>query len=148
MPSTAASSPFRSNRAHPSPKTKSSRWSDNRSKKNETTSRPVSTAMPSFPCSRLQGKKANRAVNYYKRHGSREDCFLSYYYQGRVYQNVRNNEAALNSFLLAESYISKKTTDSYLSALYNHISAIYQSAFDFPRALTSLQKAEEHARKA
>ena len=90
----------------------------------------------------------NVAVDYYKQHGSRQDCFLSYYYQGRVYENARDHEAALNSYLLAESFITNKTPDTYLSSLYNHISAIYQNAFDFPRALTSIQKAEEHARKA
>ncbi|MBR1500358.1 MAG: hypothetical protein IJ616_00130 [Bacteroidales bacterium] len=108
----------------------------------------LSTAQDRIGLNVKQDSCINVAVDYYKRYGSRQDCFLSYYYQGRVYENARDHEAALNSYLLAESFITNKTPDTYLSSLYNHISAIYQNAFDFPRALTSIQKAEEHARKA
>ena len=76
----------------------------------------LSTAQDRNGLNVKQDSCINVAVDYYKQHGSRQDCFLSYYYQGRVYENARDHEAALNSYLLAESYISDKTTDSYLSA--------------------------------
>ena len=85
----------------------------------------LSTAQDRIGLNVKQDSCINVAVDYYKQHGSRQDCFLSYYYQGRVYENARDHEAALNSYLLAESFITNKTPDTYLSSLYNHISAIY-----------------------
>ena len=46
------------------------------------------------------------AVDYYDRFGPGKEKFLSYYYQGRVYQDLGEYESAMRSYLNAERIIS------------------------------------------
>ena len=46
----------------------------------------------------------NIAVDWYHRHGTADERLKSYYYQGRVYQNAGDNEAAMESFVKAETH--------------------------------------------
>ena len=60
----------------------------------------------------MQGREANAkfadsliniAVDWYRKHGTADERLKSYYYQGRVYQNAGDNEAAMGSFVRAEA---------------------------------------------
>ncbi|MGM9770792.1 MAG: tetratricopeptide repeat protein [Candidatus Cryptobacteroides sp.] len=41
------------------------------------------------------------AIDYYERHGSATEKLRTFYYQGRIYQNIRDDASAMNCFLHA-----------------------------------------------
>ena len=86
------------------------------------------------------------AVTYYRLFGSRQERFLSWYYLGRVYQNVGNRESAMTAYLKAGSIPEKTIPPSSLSSLHTCISFIYNETFDYPRAVAEMQKALSYAR--
>ena len=45
------------------------------------------------------------AVDWYSRHGSPDEKLKAYYYQGRVYENAGDDEAAMESFVRAEENV-------------------------------------------
>lgn len=58
------------------------------------------------------------AVNYYDRHGTRHERAMAHYYQGRVFSNAGDFDAAIHSYSLAEDAASG-TDDYYLLGLIN-----------------------------
>ena len=68
----------------------------------------------------------NIAVDYYKTFGPAKEKFLSYYYQGRVYDDLEDYESAMLSYLEAESIHSKKIPLRHLTSLYLLKGDIYQ----------------------
>jgi tetratricopeptide (TPR) repeat protein len=89
----------------------------------------------------------NIAVNYFGTVGPRKDAFLSYYYQGRVYQDLEDYESAMRSYLVAESIHSKKISPQYLTSLYLMKGEIYQHYYDYEKAVEAYQKAQKYARQ-
>ena len=87
----------------------------------------------------------NIAVDYYDRFGPRKEKFLSYYYQGRVYQDLENYEAALQSYVEAESIHSKDISLRYLTSLQLKKGRIYQTYFDFDKSVDAYRKAQQFA---
>lgn len=59
------------------------------------------------------------AVNYYDRHGTKHERAMAHYYQGRVFSNAGNFDAAIRSYSLAEDAASG-TDDYYLLGLINN----------------------------
>jgi len=87
----------------------------------------------------------NIAVNYYGTVGPRKDAFLSYYYQGRVYQDLEDYESAMRSYLVAESIHSKKISLRYLTSLQIQKGDIYWKAFSYEGAVNAYIKAQHYA---
>ncbi|MBO8483168.1 MAG: hypothetical protein IAB75_03520 [Bacteroidetes bacterium] len=84
----------------------------------------------------------NIAVDWYRRHGTADERLKSYYYQGRIYQNAGDNEAAMESFVRAET-ASGNEKNTAKGLLYNAMSVIYIQIFDFVNAESYNAKAKE-----
>lgn len=85
------------------------------------------------------------AVDYHERFGSRKDKFLSYYYQGRVYQDLEDYESAMYSYLEAESIHSKDIPLKYLTSLQILKGEIYQHYYDYDKSVEAYRKAQRFA---
>ena len=75
----------------------------------------------------------NIAVDWYRKHGTADERLKSYYYQGRVYQNAGDNEAAMGSFVRAEAASGNEKNETK-GLLYTAMSGIYIQIFDFVKA--------------
>ena len=75
----------------------------------------------------------NIAVDWYRKHGTADERLKSYYYQGRVYQNSGDNEAAMGSFVRAEAASGNEKNETK-GLLYTAMSGIYIQIFDFAKA--------------
>lgn len=53
------------------------------------------------------------AIDYYVKNGTPDEQFRTYYYQGRIYQNQRDDDSAMQSFMNACD-LRKQVTDSLL----------------------------------
>ena len=84
----------------------------------------------------------NVAVNWYRRHGSADEKLKAYYCQGRVYQNGGDNEAAMESFVLAQSYSGNAKNNIDVGILYLSMAYLYMDVFDYEKALEYSKKAE------
>ena len=81
------------------------------------------------------------AIDYYEDNGSATDKLRTYYYQGRIYQNMGNDPLAMKSFVNA---ISKGGTSNDLQTLakvYYAQSKIYYSLYEWDNAIECIQKA-------
>lgn len=81
-------------------------------------------------------------VDYYSHHGDKYHRFLTFYYQGRVYENAEQYSDAMDSFLKAEKYIDNTTPDEYKSRLYSSKSRIYFHQFALDRMLDETLKSK------
>ena len=83
----------------------------------------------------------NIAVKYYKKNKQNnvEALFLSYYYQGRVYENAQNSHKAMECYLMAEEIIDLFDNDYAKGLLYAHIARIYNANYDLQKALDYYQ---------
>lgn len=88
----------------------------------------------------------NIAVNWYRRHGTADEKLKAYYYQGRVYQNAGDNEAAMESFVQAES--NESDDNKAKGLLYKAMSGVYAYIFDLENAALYNEKAKESYRLA
>lgn len=77
----------------------------------------------------------NTAVNRYRRHGTADERLKSYYYQGRIYQNAGDNEAAMESFVKAEVYAGQAHDRSAAGLLYLAMSNISMDIFDMEKVI-------------
>lgn len=84
----------------------------------------------------------NIAVDYYDRFGPAKEKFLSYYYQGRVYQDQGDYESAMQSYLNAESIHSKDVPPRHLTSLYLLKGEIYQHYYDYDKAVEAFRNAQ------
>ena len=84
----------------------------------------------------------NVAVNWYRRHGAADEKLKAYYCQGRVYQNGGDNEAAMESFVLAQSYSGNAKNNIDVGILYLSMAYLYMDVFDYEKALEYSKKAE------
>ena len=80
----------------------------------------------------------NVAVRRYSRRGSADERLKAYYYQGRVYQNGGDDEAAMESFVKAEASAPDAEDGVAKGMLYRAMAYIYASIFD-------LERGEEYA---
>lgn len=84
----------------------------------------------------------NIAVDYYDRFGPAKEKFLSYYYQGRVYQDLGGYESAMQSYLNAERIHSKNIPLRHLTSLYLLKGEIYQHYYDYDKAVEAYRNAQ------
>lgn len=88
------------------------------------------------------------AVNYYDRHGTKHERAMAHYYQGRVYSNAGNFDAAIRSYSLAEDAASG-TDDYYLLGLINNaVGNLHYDQYDLKEALSRDQRAATYFRLA
>lgn len=88
------------------------------------------------------------AVNYYDRHGTKHERAMAHYYQGRVFSNAGNFDAAIRSYSLAEDAASG-TDDYYLLGLINSaIGNLHYEQYDLAEALARDRKAVDFFHRA
>lgn len=88
------------------------------------------------------------AVNYYDRHGTKHERALAHYYQGRVFSNAGNFDAAIRSYSLAEDAASG-TDDYYLLGLINNaVGNLHFEQYDLDEALQRDQQAASFFHRA
>lgn len=81
------------------------------------------------------------AVEYYDRHGDDIRRAEAYYYLGRVYENARCTQPAVDAFVKAGRY-AEKYDEPYLKGLiYEHIGIYYNAQRDFDQAIDKLLRA-------
>ena len=85
----------------------------------------------------------NIAVDWYRKHGTADERLKSYYYQGRVYQNAGDNEAAMGSFVRAEAYAGQSDDKTAAGLLYLAMSNISMDIFDMDKVLEYSSDAEK-----
>ena len=83
-----------------------------------------------------------QAADYYSYHGDVYHRFLTFYYQGRVYENAEQYSDAMVSFLKAEKYIDNTIPDEYKSRLYSSKSRIYYHQFALDKMLDETLKSK------
>lgn len=81
------------------------------------------------------------AVDWYSRHGSPDEKLKAYYYQGRVYENAGDDEAAMKSFVKAEEYAGYAKDHSTIGKVYFAKSRIYYSIFDTDLSMENMKQA-------
>ncbi len=88
------------------------------------------------------------AVNYYDRHGTKHERAMAHYYQGWVYSNAGNFDAAIRSYSLAEDAASG-TDDYYLLGLINNaVGNLHFEQYDLDEALQRDQQAASFFHRA
>lgn len=88
------------------------------------------------------------ARDFYRHSGDLRKRYLSNYYYGLVLHNRADNAEALVNYLEAERDGLKIGNSYYLGLLYNEISDIYKSQYDYVNSLKYARKSFEHYRKA
>lgn len=90
----------------------------------------------------------NIAVDYYKKQPwMKKERYLSYYYQGRIYQDRNDFESAMQSYIDAESNESPHIPLRYRSSLEFKKGSIYLRLYSTQKAIQAYQKAGEYALK-
>ena len=88
------------------------------------------------------------AVNSYDRHGTKHERAMAHYYQGRVFSNAGNFDAAIRSYSLAEDAASG-TDDYYLLGLINNaVGNLHFEQYDLDEALQRDQQAASFFHRA
>lgn len=88
------------------------------------------------------------AVNYYDRHGTKHERAMAHYYQGQVFSNAGNFDAAIRSYSLAEDAASG-TDDYYLLGLINNaVGNLHFEQYDLDEALQRDQQAASFFHRA
>ena len=80
------------------------------------------------------------AVDYYSRTHDRYHKFLSYYYLGRIYENMEDYQQALSAFILAESNADPTVSSEYHSRLYARKGRVYFHQFALDKAYEEADK--------
>ena len=73
------------------------------------------------------------AVRWYERHGNADDKLKAYYYQGRIYQNAGDDEAAMESFVKAEQNVGKAEDREMVGLLYLAMANTSVNVFDLEK---------------
>ncbi len=88
------------------------------------------------------------ARDFYRHSGDLRKWYLSNYYYGLVLHNRNENVEALVNYLEAERDGLKLGDSYYLGLLYNEISNLYKSLYDYVNSLKYARKSFENYRKA
>ena len=84
------------------------------------------------------------AVSYYKKHGIAEERLKSYLYNGRVYENAKDYELAMNNYLNAEESVESCKNNIIIGRLYSSKSVLYNTIFDTEAAIEQSSLASEY----
>ena len=88
------------------------------------------------------------AIDYYEDNGSATDKLRTYYYQGRIYQNMGNDALAMNCFVNA--IVAGNESDDVLTIARTHFaqSKIYYSLFDWDNFIECNKNAADYFKEA
>lgn len=75
------------------------------------------------------------AVDYYKKHGTAEECLKSFMYNGNIFANAKDYERAMSNYLEAEEFVEESRDYIIIGRLYSAKTIIYNSIFDFQTAI-------------
>ena len=81
------------------------------------------------------------AIDYYDDNGSATDKLRTYYYQGRIYQNMGNDALAMECFVNAISKGGKSKDLQTMAKIYYNQSKIYNSLYEWDNSIEYLKKA-------
>ena len=107
----------------------------------------LSTALSRCGIKATNDSLINIAVDYFGHYGPKEKLFLSYYYQGRAYQDCEEYESAMKSYLKAEHINAKAVSMRHLTSLHLKKGELYQHYYDCDKAVASFRKAQDLALK-
>ena len=77
------------------------------------------------------------AIDYYIEHGSPGEQLRTYYYQGRIYQNQGDDDAAMQSFMRGKEYYQKSTDTLTMANLMVAQASIQYSIYKFDEFINS-----------
>ena len=83
------------------------------------------------------------AVNYYSKHGDKRHRFLAFYYQGRVFENAKEYEKALDAYIKAEDLLSDTVSKEEEVRLYCAKARVFQHQFARKEGYLEMLKAKE-----
>lgn len=84
------------------------------------------------------------AVNYYEKHGSIKEKFLSQYYLGRVQYNAGQYTRAMLSYMEAIPLIGQLDDDYLSGLLFSQISQIYANNLEYANSLKAAEEAYKY----
>ncbi len=87
------------------------------------------------------------ARKYYPHSFDGKRKFLTWYYQGRIYENAGDYDNAMESLVRAEKYV-KHTSEAYITRLYAAQERIYIGILSFSQALEAVDKMLVHAERS
>ncbi len=88
------------------------------------------------------------ATKWYANHGSQDERLKAYYYHGRVLQNARDNERAMEYFVEAEAFAAKASDDYTKGLLYNAMANVYMDILDTRKAYDAYVLANQYFRES
>lgn len=75
------------------------------------------------------------AVAYYSDYGNSDERLKAYLYNGRVYENAKDYEQAMNNYLNAEEWVKSCGDNIIIGRLYSSKSVLYNTIFDTQSAI-------------
>lgn len=88
------------------------------------------------------------AVAYYSKHGDADERLKAYLYNGRVYENAKEYELAMDNYLSAEEYVKSCKDNIIIGRLYSSKSVLYNTIFDAQSAIEQSRLASTYFLKA
>lgn len=83
------------------------------------------------------------AIDYYENHGSATDKLRTFYYQGRIFQNIGDNAEAINSFIISLNF-GDESDDNLTKARSLYAQGyIYSLLYDWDRLIRVSQQAAD-----
>lgn len=84
------------------------------------------------------------AVAYYGRHGDSDERLKAYLYNGRVYENAKDYERAMDNYLNAEEFVNSCEDNIIIGRLYSSKSVLYNTIFDAQSAIEQASLASKY----
>ena len=75
------------------------------------------------------------AISYYKKNGKSNERLKAFLYSGRVFENSKEYEKAMDCYLSAEEFVSDCDDNIIIGRLYNSKSVLYNTIFDTESAI-------------
>lgn len=88
------------------------------------------------------------AIDYYENHGSATDKLRTFYYQGRIYQNIGDKEAAMTAFVEGISYAKDSRDNPTIARLYFAQSNIYADLYNWGKYIECNASAAQYFKNA
>lgn len=88
------------------------------------------------------------AIDYYEDHGSATDKLRTFYYQGRIFQNIGDKEAAMTAFVEGISYAKDSHDNPTIARLYFAQSNIYADLYNWGKYIECNASAAQYFKNA
>lgn len=83
------------------------------------------------------------AIDYYSEHGTATERLRTYYYQGRIYENMGDNEKAMKAYVLGRDLFEDSPDTLTAARLLVSQSIIFQSLYNFKAVIQNNLKAAQ-----